>query len=228
MKHVRAVCLDLDDTLWDLGPVLGRAEQALHEWFAVRYPRVAESFSMADIRALRQRIEAEYPGREHDLAMLRKATFARVARETGYPPALADEAFAAFQRVRNEIVPFDDVAPALARLARRGPIVALTNGTADLGAIGLRKYFTAVFTASDIEAAKPDPRAFAAVAAELALPHAAILHAGDHPEKDVAAARAVGMPAVWVDRGLHVWPTHLAAPEHVVAHLGQLADLIGA
>jgi putative hydrolase of the HAD superfamily len=228
MKHVRAICLDLDDTLWELGPALVRAEQSLHDWFATHYPRIAERFSIDDVRALRHRMEAEFPGREHDLALLRKATFQRLAAETGYTPELADQAFAAFQRVRNDLVPYADVVPALERLARRGPVVALTNGTADLGAIGLRRYFTAVFTAADLDAAKPDPRAFMAVAAELALAPAAILHAGDHPEKDVDAARAIGMAAVWVDRGLHAWPETLAPAEHVVSDLGELADLVGA
>lgn len=228
MKHVQAVCLDLDDTLWDLGPVIGRAEHAVHEWFGERYPRIAERFSVEDIRALRQRVEAEFPGREHDLPLLRRATFARLARETGYPEDLAEAAFAAFQRVRNALTPFDDVRPGLERLARRGPVVALTNGTADLGVIGLRHFFTAVFTAGDVGAAKPHPRAFLAVCAQLALRPAEILHAGDHPEKDVAAARALGMPAVWVDRGLHAWPDDLAPADFVVSDLHELADLVGA
>ncbi len=228
MKHVKAICLDLDDTLWDLGPALGRAEQAVHDWFAERYPRIAESFSIEDVRALRQRMEVEFPGQEHDLSLLRRATFARLARETGYAPDLAEEAFRTFQRVRNDLVPFDDVVPALERLARRGPLVALTNGNADLGVIGLERFFTAVFMAGDLAAPKPDPRAFFAVCAQLALAPVAVLHAGDHPEKDVAAARAFGMPAVWVNRGHHVWPGSLAPPEHVVRDLRELADLVGA
>ena len=228
MRHTRAICLDLDDTLWDLGPVIWRAEKAVHDWFRERYPRIPQRWSIEDIRALRQRIEREHPGREHDLPMLRKATFARLARESGYGEELAEEAFAAFQRVRNDLVCFDDVHPALARLAKRGPVVALTNGTADLAAIGVRHYFTAVLTAADVGAAKPDPRAFRAVCAALGLSAAEIVHAGDHPEKDVDAARAAGMGAVWVDRGLHDWPAGLRPAEHVVADLGELADLVGA
>lgn len=228
MRHVKAICLDLDDTLWDLGPVIGRAEQSVHDWFRERYPRVVERYSIDDIRVLRRAIEAEYPGREHDLPLMRRATFARVARESGYGEELAEAAFAEFQRVRNDLVPFDDVRPALERLARRGPVVALTNGTADLGVIGLGHYFTAVMTAGGVGAAKPDPRAFLAVCAQLGLGPAEILHAGDHPEKDVAAARALGMPAVWVDRGLHEWPAGLAPAERVVGDLLELADLVGA
>jgi len=29
---IRAITLDLDDTLWPIWPVIERAEQALHEW----------------------------------------------------------------------------------------------------------------------------------------------------------------------------------------------------
>ena len=129
MQHVKAVSLDLDDTLWDLGPVIERAEQAVFAWFRQHYPRVAQRFSVADMRLMRQAVEVDFPGREYDLPLLRRATFARLARESGYTDDLADAAFAAFQVVRNQVTPFEDVHPGL---ARRVPVVALTNGTADL------------------------------------------------------------------------------------------------
>lgn len=228
MKHIRAICLDLDDTLWDLGPVIGRAEQALQAWFAQRYPRVTARYSIEDIRELRRRIEARFPGREHDLALLRQATFAQVARDCGYPESMGEAAFAAFQQVRNQVTLYADVRPALGRLARRLPLVVLTNGNADLGTIGLRHYFSAVLGAAALGVAKPDPRAFEAVCARLSLRPAEIAHAGDHPQNDVAAARTMGMTAVWVNRGHHAWPDGLAPAEHVVRDLGQLARLVGA
>jgi putative hydrolase of the HAD superfamily len=228
MQQVKAICLDLDDTLWDLGPVIGRAELADYGWFDRHYPRITELFSVEDMRALRQAVEADFPGREHDLPLLRRATFARIARDAGYGEELAETAFATFQRVRNDVTPYADVHPALARLARRAPLVALTNGTADLGVIGMRHYFTAVLTAGEVGAAKPDARAFAAVCERLALRPAQVVHAGDHPEKDVAAARAAGMAAVWVDRGLHAWPAGLAPADYIVADLHELAELVGA
>ncbi|CAG0939840.1 FMN hydrolase / 5-amino-6-(5-phospho-D-ribitylamino)uracil phosphatase [Gammaproteobacteria bacterium] len=228
MKHIRAICLDLDDTLWDLGPVIGRAEQALQAWFAQRYPRVTARYSIEDIRELRWRIEARFPGREHDLALLRQATFAQVARDCGYPESMGEAAFAAFQQVRNQVTLYADVRPALGRLARRLPLVVLTNGNADLGTIGLRHYFSAVLGAAALGVAKPDPRAFEAVCARLSLRPAEIAHAGDHPQNDVAAARAMGMTAVWVNHGHHAWPDGLAPAEHVVRDLGQLVRLVGA
>lgn len=228
MDHVKAICLDLDDTLWELGPTIARAEQVVYAWFGRHYPRIAARFTLEDMRALRLAVEADFPGREHDLPLLRRATFTRLARAAGYAEDPADEAFAAFQRARNQVEPFEDVHPALARLARCAPLVALTNGTADLDAIGLGQYFSAVVTAADAGAAKPDARVFHFACQRLGLAPAEVLHAGDHPEKDVAGARAVGMTAVWVRRAAQPWPAQLPPPRHVVADMHGLAGLLGA
>ncbi|MCC7257919.1 MAG: HAD family hydrolase [Gammaproteobacteria bacterium] len=228
MQYIRAISLDLDDTLWALGPAIERAEQAAHAWFARHYPQVVARFSIEDMRAMRRRVVADFPGREHDLPLLRRAAFNRLAREAGYSDDPGEAAFAAFQQVRNQVTPFADVGPALERLARRVPLVALTNGTADLAAIGLRAYFTAVVTAVDIGAAKPDRRAFHGACERLGIEPGYVAHAGDDPHLDVAGARAAGLHAVWVNRAGHPWPDGLEPAAHVVADLGALADLLGA
>lgn len=228
IKHIRAICLDLDDTLWELGPVIEQAERVLQVWFAHHWPRVSERYSIPAIRALRQQVAGRFPGQEHDLGLLRRATYAELARDCGYPGSLGEEAFTVFQQARNRVMPYADVHPALSRLARRFPLVALTNGNADLEAIGLRRHFAAVFAAAGLGVAKPDPRAFQAVCERLSLQPAEIAHAGDHPQHDVAGARAAGMTAVWVDRGHHAWPGGLQPAGHVVHDLMELVALVGA
>ena len=39
---VRAITLDLDDTLWPIWPTIARAEQALQDWLRHRAPRTAD------------------------------------------------------------------------------------------------------------------------------------------------------------------------------------------
>jgi len=228
IQHIRAICLDLDDTLWDLGPVIEQAERALQLWFARHWPRVSERYSIPAIRVLRQQVAARFPGQAHDVGALRRATYVELAEACGYPGSLGDEAFAVFQQARNRVMPYADVRPALRRLARRFPLVALTNGNADLAAIGLQQHFSAVLGAAGLGVAKPDPRAFRAVCERLGLQPADIVHAGDHPQHDVAGARAAGMTAVWVDRGQHAWPGGLPPARHVVHDLAELAALVGA
>ena len=48
---------------------------------------------------------------------------------------------------------------------------------------------------------KPDPAFYARIAAELALPPAAIAHVGDRVDNDVVPARAAGLIAVHLRRG---------------------------
>lgn len=40
---IRAVCFDLDNTLWDVWPVIRRAEQAMYDLLALRYPQIGRA-----------------------------------------------------------------------------------------------------------------------------------------------------------------------------------------
>ena len=40
-SRVRALTLDLDDTLWPVWPIIDRAEQVLHDWLASNAPLTA-------------------------------------------------------------------------------------------------------------------------------------------------------------------------------------------
>ena len=37
MDDIRTITIDLDDTLWEIYPVLRRAEARLHEWMSENY-----------------------------------------------------------------------------------------------------------------------------------------------------------------------------------------------
>lgn len=61
MKNPRALTFDLDDTLWDNGPVLMAAEQALYDWLGRHYPRIQSHFSLEDLRKLPQELVQRDP-----------------------------------------------------------------------------------------------------------------------------------------------------------------------
>ncbi len=61
--------------------------------------------------------------------------------------------------------------------------------------------FEAVFLSCEMRLSKPDPRAFATVAAALGLPPGEILHVGDDPRCDWAGAEAAGFPHFRVGPG---------------------------
>jgi putative hydrolase of the HAD superfamily len=225
MRSATFICLDLDDTLWELGPVITRAEQGLHAWLRQHYPRVAERYSIADIAALRAELGRACP-RAHDLGALRRETYRRMAGEAGYGAEMVEQAFVHFQALRNQVTLYDDVLPALRRLAARGPLVAMTNGNADLEVIGIRQYFQAVFSASTVGVAKPDPDFFARSCQALGVAPQALLHVGNDPEHDVLAPQALGITAVWVNRKGAAWPAAAPPPRHQVRDLAELAGLL--
>ncbi|WP_396327803.1 HAD family hydrolase [Jatrophihabitans lederbergiae] len=72
--------------------------------------------------------------------------------------------------------------------------------TAKLSAVGLDELLGALFTAEELGAAKPDPRTYLTVCAELGVTPASTAHVGDLYDLDVTAPRAAGLHAVYLDR----------------------------
>ena len=52
---IRAVTFDLDDTLWDIWPIVEQAEQRLQQWLQQRYPRIPQCFSFFRITQFKPR-----------------------------------------------------------------------------------------------------------------------------------------------------------------------------
>ena len=221
---VRAISLDLDDTLWPFAPIGKRIETALHAWFVEHSPRTAERFPIEDMRALRERVFAEFPQHAHDLGLLRRLTIERALHESGDDPALGAAAYAIFFRERNRVDFYDDAHAALERIATCVPVAALTNGNADLTAIGIAPLFRFQLGAREFGAGKPDPGIFLETCRRLGTPPLEVLHVGDHPLMDVAGAARAGLRTCWIDRGEHAWPQDLAPADLHFTTLAGLAD----
>ncbi len=225
---VRAVTLDLDDTLWPFAPIGERIEAALHAWFLAHSPRTARRFPIEDMRALRERVFAEFPQHAHDLGLLRRLTIERALRESGDDPALAHAAYAIFFRERNRVDFYADALDGLRRIAARVPVAALTNGNADLAAIGIAGLFRFQLGAREFGAAKPDAGIFLEACRRLGVAPCEVLHVGDHPQSDVAGAAGAGLRTCWIDRGDHAWPDDLPGAHLRVDTLTALADWLDA
>jgi FMN hydrolase / 5-amino-6-(5-phospho-D-ribitylamino)uracil phosphatase len=223
---VRAICFDLDNTLWDVGPVLLRAERILADWLRSRYPKIMERFSEHEFREHRLELLRSEPAMAHNLTWLRRESIARLAEVVGYDRAIAQDAFDHWHLARNDVSPYADVLPSLDRLRARFRLATLTNGNADLERIGLAHHFEVRLAAEFIGCAKPDARAYQTLADALALTPAEILFVGDEPAADVVGPRSFGMPTVWVNRSDVLWPSNLAPADASIRELGELVDLL--
>jgi HAD superfamily hydrolase (TIGR01509 family) len=105
-------------------------------------------------------------------------------------------------------------------------LATLSNGNADLAVIGIAHHFEVTLHAAALGCAKPDARAYAALADALTLKPAEILFVGDDPAADVVGPRNAGMQTVWMNRGVDAWPPELSPADHVVADLDELVALL--
>ncbi len=222
---IKAITFDLDDTLWDIWPVVERAEQLLHNWLAARYPRMAAQFTPLELRDLSAEVIAARPNMAHDRTWLRKAALNLAARRVGYREFDVDSAFEVFFIARNAVEPFADVRPTLERLARRYTLASLSNGNADLRLIGLHDVFAFSLNAIDVGAAKPAPLMFELARQRLAAQPEQIVHVGDDPEHDVFGATQAGFRTVWVNRTHREWPGGPRA-EAEIGHLAELESVL--
>jgi len=228
LDKVRAVAFDLDNTLWDIGPVIERAEKRMHEWLSEHCPRIPEAVSAEQMRAAREALAVEEPHNAHDFTYLRVTALARHARECGYDDSVAQRAFEVFFAARNQLDLFPDVLPALDRLRSRYVLATLSNGNADLKRVGVAHHFAVSLNARQIGVGKPHPRVFERLATDLNVKPHEIVYVGDDPILDVEAPRASGLSTAWVNRFDWSWPPNIASADVVVMDCLELADRLGA
>jgi HAD superfamily hydrolase (TIGR01549 family) len=225
--RIKAISLDLDDTLWPIWPVIARAEQALQDWLRPRAPSTAAWLAGAERRqALRQALLQRRPDIGHDLRTLRQELIRHVLREQAEDEALVVPAYEVFIAERMRVELYDDARPALEWLAQRFPVVAVSNGNADVHRVGLGEFFRASLSAQEFGVGKPDARIFHAAAQAAGVQAHEVLHVGDDAALDVVGALRAGMLAVWVNRTGQDWSHEPHQPHATVNDMGALCSLL--
>src|SRR5437868_7785273 len=225
IARIKAISLDLDDTLWPIWPTIERAEKVLHDWLVHNAPMAAALFSSpAALREIRDHMATNRPDLKHDLSAVRRESIRLALYRAGENPLLAEKAFEVFFAERQRVDLFDDARPALQYLAARFPLVSISNGNADLSRVGIAEFFRAAISAREFGVGKPDPRIFHAAAGAVDVTPEDVLHVGDDATLDALGALNAGMQAAWMNRADHLWP-HEAEPHVTLATLTELCAL---
>ena len=225
---IRAITLDLDDTLWPIAPVMLRAEEQLDAWLHAHAPSTAQRWPIDAMRALRARISEQHPHLAHDYTEQRRLTLAHAFADCGEDPAHVDAAFAMFYAARNQVQCYPDAIAALERIAAQVPLAALTNGNADLEAIGLARHFKFNLGAREHGRPKPSACIFHAACERLGVEPAHTLHVGDDIELDVVGAAQAGLRTCWINREQRTWSHTGPRPDLTFTTLSALADWLEA
>jgi phosphoglycolate phosphatase len=215
-RRPRAVVFDLDGTLIDTAPDLGRALNALlaeHGRPAVEPAAVRHMVGDGAARLV-ERGFAATGGLPDTLETLTRRFVAH------YEAGIADASR-----------PFPGVNDALQRLAAAGIALAVCTNKPDrltfklLDALDLRRHF-AVIAGGDVPARKPDRRHLLDVLARLRAEASAALMVGDSAN-DVNVARNAGVAVVAVSYGYTTTPAAALGADALIDRLDQLPGLVG-
>jgi putative hydrolase of the HAD superfamily len=164
------------------------------------------------------------PDLGNDLSALRRESIRVLLQRAGEDPNLAEPAFDVFFEARQKVVFYEDAMPALDFLKSKYPLVALSNGNADIHKVGLGNYFMAAFNPINLGVSKPDAKMFHAGAQALGVLPEEVLHIGDDPHLDVLASQRAGMQSVWVNRDEKQWAHDTHPAPFTVKCLKSLCD----
>jgi len=120
--------------------------------------------------------------------------------------------------------------PLLSRLARRYRLGIVSNFYGNLSTVckdaGLDAFFTVIVDSTRVGATKPDPRIFRHALGALRLPPGDATFVGDSLPRDMAGARGVSMPHVWLIGETVSEPRPCCPRDPVIRSLEELQGLL--
>ncbi|NVK54360.1 MAG: HAD-IA family hydrolase [Alteromonadaceae bacterium] len=209
VQPVKAMTFDLDDTLYDNGPVIKHATGALNQRIAAEFPQAA-ALSPTQWAHIKQSLILRTPGLAFDMGKLRyESLFIALADDEPDDTArhqAAQQLFDCFYAARSDFEIARDVREVLKVLSQHIPLIAITNGNVDTIKTGIDAYFTATLHASITRPSKPHRAMFDEAVALLNLTPENVLHVGDNLEKDVLGAHRAGLQSAWfaADRAMNL------------------------
>jgi putative hydrolase of the HAD superfamily len=210
---IKAVFFDLYHTLVTYDPPQEELEAGiLHELgvdvppAALRGPIVAADEFIYNEIAQRP---LSHRSREEKLALYMQYQ-ETVLREAAVPydTKLVMGLLGKMQQTQMNLVLFDDVAPTLTELKKRGLIMGLISNIEQdidetLTRLGLPSWLEIVVTSQDAGANKPQPEIFLEALKRASVQPAEALYIGDQYQVDVVGANGAGMKGILLDRTDH-------------------------
>jgi putative hydrolase of the HAD superfamily len=220
LARIQAVVFDLDGTLLDRRRSFERFVRNQWERFARSLQTVEQE------RYVQALIELDDDGHAP-----RRRLFDGMVAQFDLPLGLADTLLSDYRDgFPNACVLFPDAAQTLSSLRASGLVLGLiTNGSVrmqsrKLECLGLSRMFDAILISDAEGVSKPDPQIFLRALERLNTRAADAVFVGDHPDLDVAGARAAGLRGIW-RRDPRV--SRAVAADAIIEELTDLLTLLG-
>lgn len=216
---VRALLIDLDDTLYDEGDYVRSGFHAVAAMVAGKFPTVsADDFNAAMLAEL----TAHGRGRVFDVALAQ----AGIAPD----PKLVTQLVTAYRAHRPDIALWPGVEATLKALRADYRLAIVTDGLGlmqrrKVEALGVERLVDAVLYCWELDAPKPDPAAYREALRRLGAPASEALVIGDNPGHDMAAAEALGCRAIRVLSGRFAARAE-GRPDQTVATFNAIPQLL--
>lgn len=208
-----AACRPLEERLALPAGVLAEALEAVGKatWQVLDRGGIDARFGVTWEECLWGRIgdvsRRQIPGLPAAAAMLRSSVFSDALAACGVRSPLAQELEARFASERRKrLVPFEESAPLIAALRRRGlKVGCATNGASEvqrekLAATGTAGWFDEVTVSGEEGIGKPDPTILVRLCERMGVAVEDAIYVGNSTARDVASARSIGMRSVLCER----------------------------
>lgn len=222
---IKAVILDIDNTLYDYDAAHAAAFRSLTEYAAEHFGIAPEDFEALHREAYR--VQRERCGTPCAAVHNRMIRYQIILEMLGRPFLPAREMDALYwETLMDNMRAFPGTREGLERLKALGLTVGVgTNMTADrqfdkLMRLGLGPYIDFMVTSEEVNAEKPDARLFRACAAKAGCEPSECFFVGDSLRGDVQGALGAGMKAVWF------CPAEKTDYTPCITSLAQLCDLL--
>ena len=227
--QISAISFDGDMTLWDFYKVMHHSLKHTLVELQRQHPTPrALKLTVDKMIDIREQFAEEVKGKVWNLLEIRRGAFERTLEHVGCPDKdLAAHLDAIYRKHRFEDIElYPDVVPTFDILAPHFKLGLFSNGNTYPENCGLDGRFDFVVFAQDVQVEKPDPRIFEITAERAGCELSQMLHVGDSLINDVAGARNVGAPCVWLNRE-GVPNNTETQPDYEVASLSEIPAIVG-
>ena len=217
MNDIKLITFDLDDTFWDIEPVIIKAEMETRHWLEEKVG-IVEWGSMKDLLSIRKELIIKNPILEWDISLLRKEIYRdklkNIITDDLEREKIVEESYKIFIDKRHDVIFYEGVFDSIEELSKHYKLGVLTNGNADIYKFEIGKFFDFSISSVDVKSNKPDEPHFSKALDNYEnISYGEVLHIGDDRTNDIYGAHVLGINTLWFNRKNENWDLEIPEPK---------------